>query len=299
MTAKDRPDLEKRMRNDRIRIDTRMSEIIPSGKEKPEVLHEAMRYSTLNGGKRIRGLLCVWTHEVCGGSYPETAFDAACAIEFLHSYSLIHDDLPSMDDDNVRRGKESCHVKYSPAVAILAGDALQSLAFQTLASMDGIPEENTLEAVIKLAEAAGSKHLVGGQAADIQFEGTEPNPDKVEFIHKNKTAMLIAASMSIGAIISGGAGDKSIRMNSAGLKAGLAFQIVDDLLDVEGNQYIVGKALRKDYSRGKVTYPAVYGADRSRSIAEELISEAANEIEELDSKGLITYIFNLITNRIH
>jgi len=291
--------LENKLRNDRIRIDTKMNGILPKRSEDPEVLHEAMRYSTIDGGKRIRGLLCIWTHEMCGNSYPEAALDAACALEFLHAYTLIHDDLPSLDNDSIRRGKQSCHVKYSPALAILAGDALQALAFETLSAMEDIPCENALRAVRVLAAAAGSRHLVGGQVADIEYEGTKPTEEKVRYIHRNKTAELIAASMEIGAVLSEGDSEKTREVYRAGRKAGMVFQIVDDLLDVEGNANIVGKQVRKDSDRGKITYPSVYGVERSRTKAEKLIREASDTISSLGQYSQIDYIFDLIINRIH
>ncbi|MBD3178915.1 MAG: hypothetical protein GF417_04550 [Candidatus Latescibacteria bacterium] len=294
-----REGLERKFRNDRIRIDTRMNEILPGQDVEPEILHEAMRYSSLDGGKRIRGLLCLWTHHICGNRYQEAALNASSALEFLHAYTLIHDDLPSMDDDDIRRGKSSCHIKYSPAIAILAGDALQALAFETLASIKSVPAEYLLGAIRTMANSGGSRHLVGGQAADIRLEGTEPSAEKVEFIHLNKTAELIAASMEIGAIISEGNTEKSKRLRKAGIMAGLAFQIVDDLLDLEGNQNIVGKQLRKDSARGKITYPSVYGPEKSREKAESLISEASRLVGDNGPAGLIDYIFDLIINRIH
>ncbi len=216
----------------------------------------------------------------------------------MHAYTLIHDDLPSLDDDDTRRGKASCHVKFSPAVAVLAGDALQALAFEILSSIEGVPPDHVITAVRVLAEAAGSRHLVGGQAADIQFEGTVPTEEKVLYIHSNKTAQLISASMKLGALISEGPGEISERMGRAGRKAGIAFQIIDDLLDIEGSEKAVGKSLRKDSARGKITYPAVYGVERSRSDAASLIEQALEDAGDKGREGPIGYIFELIVNRI-
>lgn len=297
-TKSDSSGLERKFNEDRSRIESEMSRILPAENDQPGILHRAIRYSTLDGGKRFRGILCIWTHMICGDNHPRAALRAACAIEFLHAYTLIHDDLPSLDNDDIRRGKKSCHVKFSPAIAILAGDALQALAFKTLSSIEGIPAEAVIAAVSTLAEAAGSRHLVGGQVADIQFEGTRATEEKVRYIHSNKTAALISASMKLGALLSAGPGEICERMGRAGMKAGLAFQIIDDLLDIEGSEKIVGKGLRKDSAMGKITYPAVYGVEKSRSEAASLIEQALEDAGEEGSEGPISYIFGLIVNRI-
>ena len=293
-----RIDPEYALRRDVKRINEKINSILPPDNQKPISLHRAMRHSTLSGGKRIRGLLCLWSHEVNGQRYPASALKAACAIELLHTYTLIHDDLPSLDDDDIRRGKPSCHIKYGPAVAILAGDALQTLAFETLVGCEEAPYENIIRAARILSRSAGSYHLVGGQVADIESEGSSLSPEKVEFIHSNKTAELIAASLSIGAILSEGEGEKRKKMYQIGKKIGLAFQIVDDLIDLEGDAEIVGKALRKDAQKGKVTYPAVYGIEGSKRQARKLVREAINGLKNYSDTVKLEFLFNRILKRI-
>ncbi len=293
-----RIDPEYALRRDVKRINEKINSILPPDNQKPISLHRAMRHSTLSGGKRIRGLLCLWSHEVNGQRYPASALKAACAIELLHTYTLIHDDLPSLDDDDIRRGKPSCHIKYGPAVAILAGDALQTLAFETLVGCEEAPYENIIRAARILSRSAGSYHLVGGQVADIESEGASLSPEKVEFIHSNKTAELIAASLSIGAILSEGEGEKRKKMYQIGKKIGLAFQIVDDLIDLEGDAEIVGKALRKDAQKGKVTYPAVYGIEGSKRQARKLVREAINGLKNYSDTVKLEFLFNRILKRI-
>lgn len=287
------------MERDASRINRKLDEIMPLVSQQPSTLHEAMRYSTLGGGKRIRGLLCLWANEMNGGGNAAAALEAACSLEILHAYTLVHDDLPSLDNDDLRRGKPSCHAKFGPALAILAGDALQALAFETLLSCEGPPEDLLIEATLRLARSAGSKHLVGGQVADMEFEGTSPTMEKVEFIHANKTAELISASMALGAILSGCGRAKKDRIDDIGRKIGLAFQIIDDILDIEGEADVVGKGLRKDSAKGKITYPSVIGIEESRSRAENLVNEAVKEISLFDKHEKLIFLFNLIVNRLN
>jgi geranylgeranyl diphosphate synthase type II len=207
--------------------------------------------------------------------------------------------LPSLDNDDIRRGQPSCHIKYGPAIAILAGDALQTLAFETLLGCNEAPYDYVIRAARILSRSAGSSHLVGGQVADIENEGTSPSREKVNFIHSNKTAELIAASLSIGAVLSNGKEDSINKMHQIGRKIGLAFQIIDDLLDIEGDTEIVGKVLRKDAQRGKITYPAVYGVKESKKQARELIQEAIGKISEYPDKTNLEFLFNQILTRIN
>lgn len=292
-------DTEEILRRDIKRINGKLNDILPQENNLPVSLHGAMRYSTLGGGKRIRGILCLWSHEICGQRNPDSALRAACAIELLHSYTLIHDDLPTLDNDDIRRGQPSCHVKYGPAIALLAGDALQALAFETLLGCDDEAPDYVIRAARILARSGGSCHLVGGQVADIENEGTPPSAEKVDFIHSNKTAELIAASLSIGAVLSDGKDDSGKRMHQIGKKVGLAFQIIDDLIDLEGDTEIVGKALRKDAPRGKITYPAVYGVNESKHKARELVQEAIKDLREYSGTANLEFIFNRILTRIN
>ncbi len=285
-----------RLETGRTKIEGRLDELMPRSGEAPASLHEAMRYSTLGGGKRIRGILCIESHRIFGDPHPGAALDAACAIEMLHAYTLIHDDLPALDDDDVRRGKPSCHVRFGEAVAILAGDALQALAFEVISKCSA-PGDLALQAVRMLSWSAGSRYLIGGQVADIEGEGTEPTEESVTFIHSRKTAQLISASLGIGATLARADDDNCAKMLEAGRRVGFAFQIIDDILDIEGSEQAVGKGLRKDSKKGKITHPAFFGVERSHEVARELISEAVAQIQELGDRGYLQRIFEIILER--
>ncbi|MGD1047568.1 MAG: polyprenyl synthetase family protein [Candidatus Krumholzibacteriaceae bacterium] len=297
MTRPTSTDFEARFAGARRAVEERLAAILPPEGEPPESLHGAMRYATIGGGKRIRAALCLGAHGLCGDPFPDGALEAGCAIECLHAYTLIHDDLPALDDDDVRRGKPSCHKRYGEAIAILAGDALQALAFESLARC-AAPPANVAEAVRILGRAAGSRFLVGGQVADVEAVGSEQTEELVGFIHSRKTAELIAASLSIGAALAGSSERTRTEIHDIGRAAGLAFQIVDDILDVEGSAEKVGKALRKDGKKGKITYPASFGIERSRETAGGLIAEAARRIRGLGDEGYLQYLFSLIAERL-
>lgn len=279
-------------------VEKRLDGLLPSELELPVSLHKAMRYSTLRGGKRLRATLCVWAHSLVGNSYPEEALDAACALECLHAYTLIHDDLPSIDDDKLRRGLPACHIRFGEAVALLAGDALQALSFEILSREGRVPDKNRIYALGILARAAGSKMLVGGQVADLEGEGEKPTEDIVTFIHKRKTAELISASMSVGVALETIEPGILEETTAIGRKAGLAFQIIDDLLDLEGDVSVVGKGLRKDCKRGKITWPASFGIARSRDTARSLIDECKSRIHALGDDGYLEELFDYILERI-
>jgi geranylgeranyl diphosphate synthase type II len=289
-------DFARRLAENRLAVERRLASILPGEREAPASLHGAMRYATLDGGKRLRAVLCLAGHRLCGDAHPEGALDAACAIECLHAYTLVHDDLPAIDNDDLRRGKPSCHKRFGEAVALLAGDALQALAFDALARAPA-PPENIAEAVRILALAAGSRYLVGGQVADVEGEGMEPTAERIEFIHVRKTAELIGASLSIGAAIAGASEPARVEIHGIGRVAGLAFQIVDDVLDVTGNATEVGKDLRKDVKKGKITYPAHFGVQGSRETARRLIAEATQRIRAYGDDGYIQGLFAMIAER--
>ncbi len=289
--------LRERMSADRSAIERRMDELLPPAGERPGPLHEAMRYSSLGGGKRFRGILCLQAHRIFGDPHPEDALSAAAAIEFLHAYTLVHDDLPALDDDDTRRGKPSCHAKFGEATAILAGDALQALAFETLSACTGPNPEDVTLSVWMLATAAGSRFLVGGQSADIDGEGKEPEPGLVEFIHTRKTAELISVSMKIGAALASAEMDMIELIGETGRAVGLAFQIVDDLLDIEGSEKKVGKGLRKDAESGKITWPSSYGVESSRVTARRLVEEAVEKAVSMGDDGYLEYLFRLVADR--
>jgi len=285
-----------RIADDRNAVNERLGALLPAADEEPASLHGAMRYATIDGGKRLRAILCLAGHRLCGDPRRGAALEAGCAIECLHAYTLIHDDLPALDDDDVRRGKPSCHRAYGEAVAILAGDALLTLAFEVLARCDA-PAPRIVESVGILARAAGSRRLVGGQVADLEGEGREPTEERVRFIHSRKTAELIAASLSIGACLAGADGGTIGRIHEIGRSAGFAFQIVDDVLDLEGSAEKAGKALRKDEKRKKITYPARFGVEASRETARRLIADGARGMKALGDDGYVSYILSLIVDR--
>jgi geranylgeranyl diphosphate synthase type II len=250
-------------------IEERLERYTRFGADCPERLGAAIRYSLLAPGKRLRPLLVLAAAETCGGSI-EAALPAACAVELIHTYSLIHDDLPSMDDDDLRRGQATCHIKFDEATAILAGDALIPLAFEILAS-DCQPAEVATRCVLELSRAAGALQLVGGQVDDLQSQFNPPDRQRLEHIHYRKTAAMLAVSLKLGAITAGAAESELNCLEKFGKQLGLAFQIADDLLDLRGDQVKMGKRARKDHHRGKMTYPAVIGVEASQKLASELI----------------------------
>ncbi len=290
------PMLEK-MAEDKSLIERKMNEMLPGADERPVSLHEAMRYSSLGGGKRFRGILCLQAHRMFGDPHPGDSLAGAAALEFLHAYTLIHDDLPALDDDETRRGRPSCHVRFGEAVALLAGDALQALSFETLAACSGANPEDVTLSVWMLASASGSRLLVGGQTADIEGEGREPEEGLVDFIHMRKTAELISVSLRIGAALASAGMEEIELIGEAGRDAGLAFQIIDDLLDVEGSEESVGKGLRKDMKKGKITWPSTYGVESSRETAARLIEGAIGKARALGDDGYLEFLFGLVVDR--
>lgn len=270
--------------------DAALERLLPSPDTLPHSIHRAMRHSTFAGGKRLRPILCMEAARmVAGGNdIPEGAADLGAALEMLHTYSLIHDDLPALDNDDLRRGQPTCHKVFGEAIAILAGDALQTLAFQTIATLP-VPAETVVAILRDISLAVGTgvgSHsplppgMIGGQVVDIESEGTPPTADLVESIHRAKTGALITTSIVSGGLYgaSGIAGDHSAdtiaRLRTFGEKAGLAFQIVDDVLDMTQSSEELGKTAGKDTASIKATWPAVYGIDQSLKDAEQLIADA-------------------------
>lgn len=236
-----------------------------------------MRYSVFAGGKRLRPILCLEAARVFERA-PEGILEVACALEFIHTYSLIHDDLPALDNDDLRRGQPTCHKQFGEAVAILAGDALLTLAFQTLAEAPVEPARR-LRVLAEVARAAGTREgMVGGQVADLEAERKPVDASTLEYIHRSKTAALIRASAVAGAIVAGAGLDEVARCGRFGERIGLAFQVVDDVLDVVSTSDQLGKTSGKDQSQQKATFPALYGLERSRAIARELADQARQEI---------------------
>lgn len=249
----------------------------------PAQLQEAIRYALLAPGKRLRPRLVLLAAEACGGSIA-AALPAACAVEMIHAYSLVHDDLPAMDDDDLRRGRPTCHKVFGEATAILVGDALLARAFEVLAR-EIKSADRAAGCCSVLAQAAGATALVGGQAADLAGEAGETDIRGLESIHRRKTGSLIAASLQLGGLVTGATETQLAALERYGCHLGLAFQITDDLLDVAGNQAAVGKRLAKDAARGKATYPQLLGIDASRERAGRLIDEACSAIGIFGSAG--------------
>jgi geranylgeranyl diphosphate synthase, type II len=267
-----------------------LDEHIPSDGENPRSLHRAMRYSVMAGGKRLRPILAQAAYEYCGGTVERaegTIHRAMAAIEMVHTYSLIHDDLPCMDDDDLRRGMPTCHKKFGEATATLAGDALHVIAFELMA------QTGSIDVVLELARAVGTSGMLGGQMADIEAEGRPVTPEEIQGIHTRKTGALIRGSVRVGAILAGAGPEVLSRLTAYGEKIGLAFQIIDDILDIEGDQALLGKAVGSDSRHHKATYPAAIGLEASRREAAGLIDGAlATFVEEEDNmlKWLARYI---------
>lgn len=263
----------------------------------PSRLREAIRYSLLAPGKRFRPLLVLLSTEACGKEW-ERALPAACAVEMIHAYSLIHDDLPAMDNDDLRRGQPTCHRKFDEATAILAGDALLTLAFETLAK-DIHPPHLAAECCRLLAEAAGPCQLVGGQADDIHAAEAEGSLDLLESIHRRKTGALIEASLMLGGTLAEATEEVLRGLREYGRALGLAFQITDDLLDLEGDEKLVGKRLKKDDAQKKLTFPRFLGIEKSREMVGQLLSRAAEALAELpiDGRHLVALAFFVGTRK--
>jgi len=268
-------------------VDAYLDRYLPPESTPPETISRAVRYSLFAGGKRLRPVMVLAAAEAVGGEV-EDALPAAGAFEMIHTYSLIHDDLPAMDDDSLRRGRPTSHVVFGEAVAILAGDALQTHAFAVLADPPPpcrVPAERRLRAIAELASAAGAGGMVGGQVFDLESEGRPVDAATLECIHRHKTGALIRASARVGAIVAGASEDDLSRLTRFGEEAGLAFQIVDDILDVEGSDATLGKSAGKDARSGKATYPLVHGIGEARRKAEELVSSALHRLEPFGAAG--------------
>lgn len=268
------------------RVDAELDRIVPPETAAPETIHRAMRYSLFAGGKRIRPLLCLESAQtVTDGAHG--AVTAACTLELIHTYSLIHDDLPALDDDDYRRGKLTCHKVFGEAMAILAGDALLTLAFLTLSSIEGIAGDRRVRMVAELAAASGTTGgMIGGQVADLEGEGKTPEPALLESIHRAKTGALLRASVRLGAICAGADSVQYEHLSRYGEHVGLAFQIVDDILDVEESSEALGKTAGKDAQQQKITFPAVYGIDESKRMAERERLAAHESLERFGERAL-------------
>lgn len=281
-------------------VNTYLDRHLPSETTYPESIHRAMRYSLFAGGKRMRPVLVIAASEAVGGSQ-EAVMPAAGALEMIHTYSLIHDDLPAMDDDSLRRGNPTSHVVFGEAMAILAGDALLTQAFHLLAGAPaGNPPdpERRLRAVAVLAKAAGFEGMIGGQVVDIESEGKKAGPETLDYIHHHKTGALMEAAARLGALLGGGSEQEIDRLACFGSEIGLAFQIIDDILDVEGDERSLGKSAGKDQKAGKVTYPQIHGIEAARLRAQELAEQAVDRVAPFGTAGEpLTCLARRIVNR--
>ncbi len=254
-------------------VDRALERLLPAEDSPPATLHRALRYSIFAGGKRLRPVLVLAAAEACGGA-AENALPAACAVECLHTYSLIHDDLPCMDDDDLRRGRPTSHKVFGEAVAVLAGDALQALAFESVARMSPAPGYSGADCVTELARAAGSRHLIAGQVMDLEGEGKSLDADALRAIHEGKTAALLTCCTRLGGMSAGGSTVQLDALTRFGHSLGLAFQVIDDILDVTQTSEKLGKTAGKDVAARKATYPSILGLDASRTEAARLTRQA-------------------------
>jgi geranylgeranyl diphosphate synthase, type II len=266
-------------------VEAALDRWVPPETANPEIIHRAMRYSLFAGGKRIRPLLAIAAAEAVSDA-PVGIESAACALEMIHTYSLIHDDLPALDNDDLRRGRPTCHKVFGDAMAILAGDALLTLAFEVLAKIGEVSAERRMEMVRELAVAAGTMGgMIGGQVNDLEGEGKHPTAELLDSIHRAKTGALLRASVRIGGIYAGADAAQLASLTKFGEHAGLAFQIVDDILDVEQPSEALGKTAGKDAAQHKITFPSVYGVAESRRMAEEERLAAHLALNALDDRG--------------
>src|SRR2546422_809375 len=270
---------------DRLTVDGALERLLPAESAPPSSIHTAMRYSVFAGGKRIRPILCLETARIFAGDVTP-ALHPACAIEFIHTYSLIHDDLPALDNDDLRRGKPTCHRAFGEATAILAGDALLTFAFETLSSPDPpLPAERRLRVIRELTHAIGTRGgMVGGQMIDLETTGQKTDATTLEYIHSAKTGAFFRAAVRSGALCAAAREDDLERVTVYGGMVGLAFQIVDDLLDVLGSKEALGKSVGKDGRQRKATYPALHGMEQSRRIASRLVERSEEHTSELQSR---------------
>ncbi len=267
------------------RVEARLNELLPSESTSPATLHKAMRYSVFAGGKRIRPVLCLEAAKACGAPEDgECALNAACALEVLHTYTLIHDDLPCMDDDDLRRGRPTNHKVFGEGVAVLAGDALLTEAFAMLALAPANDRYDVRDYVAELAYQTGSLNLVGGQVLDLEGEGRQLSLDELRAIHNGKTAALITAAMRLGGMCAACTPEQLEALTAYGRGLGLAFQVIDDILDVTSTPEVLGKSIGKDSREQKATYATLVGLDAARAEARELTASARAALDVFSPK---------------
>ncbi len=281
-------DLKSHLKSRCEQVDSALESYLPAPDIRPQTIHEAMRYSVFAGGKRLRPILCMEAALACGGT-AESALAPAASVECIHTYSLIHDDLPCMDDDDLRRGMPTSHVKYGEGIAVLAGDALLTVAFEILAGT-ALPTDGSYSAgdlVTELAVTSGSRHLVGGQVLDLEGEGQDVqlSLEELKYIHLSKTAALLTTSLRLGGMVADASAEQLQALTDFGTNLGLAFQIIDDILDVTQSTEKLGKSAGKDEATDKSTYPALFGLDQSREEAAKLTAAAHSALAPFGETG--------------
>ncbi len=265
-------------------VDRALDRALPGERVRPATIHKAMRYSLFAGGKRLRPILTLAAAEACGGKIA-AALPVACAVECIHTYSLVHDDLPSMDDDDLRRGRPTCHKAFGEGIAVLAGDALLTIAFEILTEAEPTTRYPLRAFLCELATGAGSRKLIAGQVADLEGEGRPSSRAQLRYIHENKTAALLTTSVRLGAMSANAGEAKLEAITNFGRALGLAFQVIDDILDVTQTSEKLGKSAGKDVAAQKATYPAVIGLEKSRLEAKRLTNQAHAALKELGQKA--------------
>lgn len=266
-------------------INSALDSFLPPVDRYPEIIHEAMRYSVMNGGKRLRPVLAIASCEAVGGDY-SAVLPTGCAIEFIHAFSLIHDDLPSLDNDDLRRGRPTNHKVFGEAVAILAGDGLLAYAFETITQQTkNVPAEVVVDVTCKVAAATGMSGMIVGQIVDMISEGKKVDHETLKFMHRNKTGALITVSCVTGAMIGGGSPEQIASLRVYGEKIGIAFQIADDILDIEGSEEKLGKPIGSDLENEKSTYPSLFGLAKSKELACQAVSEAVAALAGFDERA--------------
>jgi geranylgeranyl diphosphate synthase, type II len=267
-------------------IDRALDRYLPKENVRPATIHKAMRYSLFAGGKRLRPILCLAAAEACGGKI-DNALPLACAMECIHTYSLVHDDLPSMDNDDFRRGRPTCHKVFGDGIAVLAGDALLTIAFEIVSRAKPTSRYDMPILLRELAVAAGSRKLIAGQVADLEAEGKKVSLADLRYIHQNKTAAILTASVCLGAMSANAATKELAAITKFGRALGLAFQVIDDILDVTQTSEKLGKSAGKDIAAQKATYPAVIGLQKSRIEAQQLTADAHRALKSLGNRATV------------
>jgi geranylgeranyl diphosphate synthase type II len=280
------------------RIDHTLEKLLPAPTERPETIHQAMRHSVFAGGKRLRPILCMEAARMVAGELPEGVDELGSALEMLHTYSLIHDDLPALDNDDLRRGKPTCHVVFGEALAILAGDALQTQAYEVLARLH-CPAEARVKIIEEIARGTGTVDgMIGGQVKDLEAERQKPDAATLEYIHRSKTGALITASLVSGGMYAGASSAEIQRLRDFGRAIGLAFQIVDDVLDVTQSSEQLGKTAGKDTASEKATYPALFGIEESLRQADALVASGCSALDSFGERaGVLKELAHFLIQR--